>query len=241
MRVSQAPLIAFLDSDDEWLPAKLAWQVPCAQLDPQRTVVYCRHQRVDDQTGRLAPMDRRLPAGDAFAALLRGWTPLLSSIVVTRSVLRDVGGFDIGLPAFNDYDLLLRLAQTGAAFRAVAEVLVVKHDHGGPQISTTPQRLREGFEQMDRKWAPLLCARVGWLAYRRWRAHLYTKAKHAQVRDAVARGQHLKAWHASLVNCRSAPWAARSVVSSLALATLGTRRYAALLRWIDLLTRRPLS
>jgi hypothetical protein len=114
---------------------------------------------------------------------------------------------------------------------------VIKHDYGGQQISTTPEWLQAAFEQMDRKWAPVLRKRAGAADYRRWRAQLYTKAQHARVREAVARGHYLTAWQEAATTCRFAPWAVQSVASSVALAALGTRGYAALLRLTDGVTR----
>jgi hypothetical protein len=139
-------------------------------------------------------MHRALPEGDAFSMLVRGWNPAFSSVIVKRTVFLKVGGFDPGLPAFTDHDLLLRIAQTGSWFAAVADAVMIQHDYGGPQISTTPRRLLEAFERMDRKWAPVLRNRVGAAGYRRWRAQLFTKAQHARVREAVARGHVLAAW-----------------------------------------------
>ena len=237
VNAGRSPLVAFLDSDDEWLATKLEHQIACLKRDDRVAVVYCREQRIDDRTNRRAPLTRKLPAGDAFAALVTGWNPTFSSIVVQRSILEAVGGFDPTLPAFNDHDVLLRIAQTGSRFAAIADVLVIKHDYGAPQISTTPDRLLRGFERMDQKWAPILLERSGAAAYRRWRAQLYTKAQHARVRDAVARGRYLTAWSGALASCRFAPWAGRAVASSMALAALGPRGYAMLLRVTDRLAR----
>jgi GT2 family glycosyltransferase len=234
---SRAALLAFLDSDDEWLPEKLDHQLARMCEDPRVAVVYCRDRRVDDWTGRRAPIGAALPEGDVSRMLLRGWNPAFSSVVLRRSVFQDAGGFDPELPAFTDHDLLLRIAQMGGSFAAVADVLVVKHEYGGPQISTTPERLLHAFARMDGKWAPLLRERVGPAGYRRWRAHLYTKALHARVREAVANGHHLSALSGAGAASRFAPWAAQSVASSFALAALGVRGYAALLRLTDGVTR----
>jgi glycosyltransferase involved in cell wall biosynthesis len=197
VRVSRGTLVAFLDSDDEWLPGKLDRQV----------------------------------------TLIRDDSRAFSSVIVKRTVFLKVGGFDPGLPAFTDHDLLLRIAQTGSWFAAVADAVMIQHDYGGPQISTTPRRLLEAFERMDRKWALVLRNRVGAAGYRRWRAQLFTKAQHARVREAVARGHVLAAWRAFATTVRFAPWAAQSVASSFALAALGARGYAALLRLTDGVTR----
>jgi len=237
VRVSRGTLVAFLDSDDEWLPGKLDRQVTLIRDDSRVDVVYGRAQRVDDRTGRRAPMHRALPEGDAFSMLVRGWNPAFSSVIVKRTVFLKVGGFDPGLPAFTDHDLLLRIAQTGSWFAAVADAVMIQHDYGGPQISTTPRRLLEAFERMDRKWALVLRNRVGAAGYRRWRAQLFTKAQHARVREAVARRHVLAAWRAFATTVRFAPCAAQSVASSFALAALGARAYAALLRLTDGVTR----
>ena len=197
VRVSRGTLVAFLDSDDEWLPGKLDRQV----------------------------------------TLIRDDSRAFSSVIVKRTVFLKVGGFDPGLPAFTDHDLLLRIAQTGSWFAAVTDAVMIQHDYGGPQISTTPRRLLEAFERMDRKWALVLRNRVGAAGYRRWRAQLFTKAQHARVREAVARGHFLAAWQGVATTARFAPWAAQSVASSFALAALGARGYAALLRLTDGVTR----
>ena len=234
---SQGELIAFLDSDDEWLPEKLDRQLMRMREDARVAVVYCRDRRVDDRTGRRAPIGAALPEGDVSRMLLRGWNPAFSSVLLRRSVFLDAGGFDPELPAFTDHDLLLRIAQAGGAFAAVTDVLVVKHEYGGPQISTTPDRLLEAFARMECKWAPVLRERVGPADYRRWRAHLYTNALHARVREAVASGRHLSALRDAGAACRFAPWAAQSVASTVALAMLGASGYAALLRVTDGVTR----
>jgi glycosyltransferase involved in cell wall biosynthesis len=234
---SRGELVAFLDSDDEWLPEKLDRQVARLREDAHVAVVYCRDLRVDDRNGRRAPTGAALPEGDVSRMLLRGWNPAFSSVLLRRSVFLDAGGFDPELPAFTDHDLLLRIAQAGGAFAAVPDVLVVKHEYGGPQISTTPDRLLDAFARMDDKWAPVLRARVDPAAYRRWRAQLYTKALHARVREAVVRGRRLSALSWAGAACRFGPWAAQSVASSVALATLGATGYAALLRVTDGATR----
>src|SRR5262245_39412404 len=83
----RAPLLASLARDDEWLATKLEHQIACLRGDERIAVVYSREQRIDDRTSRRAPLSRRLPAGDAFPALVSGWNPTFSSIVMQRSIL----------------------------------------------------------------------------------------------------------------------------------------------------------
>src|SRR5262249_37649013 len=74
---ARGELLAFLDSDDEWLPEKLAAQVACHDATTSPSLVYCRHWRQDARTGRRAPPARPLK-GNPFEALLQGWDPLPS-------------------------------------------------------------------------------------------------------------------------------------------------------------------
>lgn len=109
---ARGEFIAFLDSDDEWLPGKLAAQVDCFQRgSPRLGLVYTGFESVADDGARRV-----------HEAQHRGWIyrDLLARNVVTgcgsttmfrRAALELVGGFDPALPANEDYDLVLRIAR----------------------------------------------------------------------------------------------------------------------------------
>jgi len=104
-------LIAFLDDDDEWLPAKLEKQVPLLQQAPEQVgLVYCWLDYYRDET------------------LVREWHPTLqgyvfdrvldaqrlgnsSTLLVRREVVETVGGFDESLPRGNDGDFIRRVCR----------------------------------------------------------------------------------------------------------------------------------
>ncbi len=50
--ISRATFVAFLDSDDEWLPAKLECQLPQASTANKPTVSFCRFKTITNATGR---------------------------------------------------------------------------------------------------------------------------------------------------------------------------------------------
>ena len=109
---TSAPWIAFLDSDDEWLPQKLERQVqwtidnrdrPEAQIVQTQEIWIRRGVRVNP------PKSHEKRPGDLFAASLERCMITPSSVMMQRSLFERMGGFNEALPACEDYDLWLRV------------------------------------------------------------------------------------------------------------------------------------
>ena len=219
--------VAFLDSDDEWLPRKLELQVARLQEtnDSHATVVYCLCDQHDGSTKRTVPSTGRLHEGDVFDHLLRNRRPpTASAFVVKRSCLLRIGGFDEGFPSSNDIDLWLRLAQGSNHFLAVNEVLVIKHDHFGPQISNDPSAPLRGFHKFDRRWGPIMKQRLGIEVYRRWKVRRRARIQNLQfgrLKAAVARRERVSGFRYCLAISRFLPQGFPFLIQGLALATLG--------------------
>jgi glycosyltransferase involved in cell wall biosynthesis len=108
---SQGSYVAFLDSDDLWLPGKLAEQIPLLEHDPEVGLVYSDWTVVSDQ-GVLEPSYlSNLPtaSGYVFNELVQSGFILTSGTIVRRSCFDDVGDFDETLSIAQDYDLWLRI------------------------------------------------------------------------------------------------------------------------------------
>ncbi len=115
-------LVAFLDSDNTWTPEHLAAAV--AQIgDNSRCAVHTVVRiRRSDGTFEFAAEQVDL------ATLLEGRNAVdLNALVVWRSALADIGGFDESLKRWVDYDLVLRLAKR-LELRLVP-VIGVDYDH----------------------------------------------------------------------------------------------------------------
>ncbi len=110
IRASSAPLIAFLDSDDRWLPGKLDAQVRFFSDHPG--AVACQTREIWIRGGRRVNPARRhiKPSGDIFEASLERCLVSPSAVMVRRSLLEEVGLFDEDLPVCEDYDLWLRIS-----------------------------------------------------------------------------------------------------------------------------------
>ena len=139
---SGAPLIAFLDSDDHWLPEKLAVQV--CFFDEHPEAVACQTEELWIRNGRrVNPMKKHLkPSGDIFEPSLKLCLVSPSAVMLKRSLLDEVGFFDEDLPVCEDYDLWLRIS-CRYPIHLIKEALVVKE--GGH-----PDQLSASHKGMDR-------------------------------------------------------------------------------------------
>jgi GT2 family glycosyltransferase len=110
---AQGDYVAFIDSDDLWMPQKLACQVEALREAPRCRWCYTDYAIIDSQGVVRPETERRLPTpeGWIFEPLLANavdiWTP---AVMVERQLLMMLGGFDPRLVSFEDYDLWLRLA-----------------------------------------------------------------------------------------------------------------------------------
>ena len=141
IRESRSPLVAFLDSDDYWLPEKLAAQVSFFSKHPQ--AVACQTEELWIRRGvRVNPMKKHLkPSGDILEPSLRLCVVSPSAVLLKRSLLEEVGVFDEGFPACEDYDLWLRISWKYPIW-LIPEPLVIKE--GG-----APDQLSRSIEGMD--------------------------------------------------------------------------------------------
>jgi GT2 family glycosyltransferase len=126
--------IAFLDSDDVWLPRKLERQVDFVGAHPGAEA--CQTDEIWMRNGvRVNPGRRHhKPSGDIFLASLDLCLVSPSAAMLRRETLARVGGFDAGLAACEDYDLWLRLS-VDTPVHLVAEPLVIRYAGHADQLS----------------------------------------------------------------------------------------------------------
>jgi glycosyltransferase involved in cell wall biosynthesis len=147
--LARAPLIAFLDGDDVWLPMKLERQVALFQADADLGVVYARRWLIDEHGRHLEYEQPSLYRGFVLEALFRTNFVCFSSAVVRRAVLDEAGAFDEGLSLAIDYDLWLRVALSHP-FDYVDEPLVEYRTGHASLSCRTEDRLRTVTRIMQR-------------------------------------------------------------------------------------------
>jgi glycosyltransferase involved in cell wall biosynthesis len=137
LAAARGSLLAFLDSDDEWLPDKIKTQVEFLNQHPDQVLVQTQERWF--RGGRRVNPGRkhRKLSGDIFLPSLKLCLISPSAVMLRRSLFEEVGLFDEGLAAAEDYDLWLRvLARHPAGL--IDRELVIRHGGRPDQLSAQP-------------------------------------------------------------------------------------------------------
>ena len=133
-------IIARHDSDDWSEPDRFAIQMRSFEEDGDRDLVASWHNVVDASGNYLG--QKRTPLDDeALKNMLRWRNPFChGSVLVRKSVLDKVGGYNEALLYSQDYDLWVRLGAMGATFYCVPETLY--------NYSITPVSIAKGWNKL---------------------------------------------------------------------------------------------
>lgn len=141
VNLTDSPYLAFLDSDDHWLPGKLK-----AQLDllEETGLAVCQTNEIWYRGGRrVNPGKRhRMTDGDLFERSCQAVCVSDSAVLVERRVFDEFGGFDPRYRVCEDFALWMRVA-AHYRFGLVEEPLVVKYGGHADQLS-------KAYPAMDR-------------------------------------------------------------------------------------------
>ncbi len=148
LRLAQGELIALLDSDDLWKPAKLARQVAFFDAHPEAQIV--QTEEIWIRRGkRVNPKNRhRKPSGWIFEPSLALCLVSPSAVMLRRGLTDAMGGFDVSLPACEDYDLWLRISLR-CPIHLIEDPLVVKRGGHADQLSAAPGLDRYRIHSLD--------------------------------------------------------------------------------------------
>ncbi len=130
----ETPWVAFLDSDDEWLPEKMAAQFNALSQQPH--LGFCHTEEIWIRNGvRVNQMKKHQKSGgDVFERSLDLCCMSPSSALIHRRLFDLYGHFDDALPACEDYDLWLRIsAHEKVLF--VPEPMIIKYGGHDDQLS----------------------------------------------------------------------------------------------------------
>src|SRR5699024_10672186 len=143
---------ACLDDDDEWLPEKIELQVQALEKQKGAAIAYCNAiLRYVDQGKDVTRFVERQKEGDIyFEQIEKNNIGSCSFPMFRTDVLKEVGGFDINMPALQDWELYFRVLKKYQAVY-VHKPVAIYYLYNGERISTNSQNRVVAFENIHQK------------------------------------------------------------------------------------------
>jgi len=129
--------VAFLDSDDQWLPGKISTQVAFFASHPEALICQTEESWIKNGKPLLPRARHKKRSGMIFAPSLELCLVSPSAVMMRKDFFLDMGGFDESLPACEDYDLWLRISMTHP-IHLIETPLVIKQGGHDDQLSAMP-------------------------------------------------------------------------------------------------------
>jgi len=151
--------IAFLDSDDLWLPSKLAAHIQHLILDSSLGISFARVEFMNADgslTGQCSNL--RLENITAKHLYTENLICTPSNAAMRRAALEQAGGFDASLSGYADIELFLRISCYGWKVEGINQVLVYYRTNTGG-LSAQLRKMEEEWYHFSRQvnsYAPTL-------------------------------------------------------------------------------------
>lgn len=138
IKAASGSLVAFLDSDDLWLPQKLSHQVDFLNANPEAQI--CQTEEIWLRNNvRVNPKKRHKKlSGLIFEPSLNLCLVSPSAVMIRKNLFKTVGLFDESLPACEDYDLWLRIS-CRHPIHLIETPLIIKRGGHADQLSASPR------------------------------------------------------------------------------------------------------
>lgn len=150
IELTQAPLVAFLDSDDQLLPGALAAQRRPLDACSEVGMTVAGYERIDADGN---PIGVRTPWTEGGELTCEGWLlncyGIHGTTLVRRAWLERVGGFRSEHDLAEDWDLFSRLAVEGCPMAWVPELVCQYRRHEGSSTRQLEARLAAALSMLD--------------------------------------------------------------------------------------------
>ena len=147
---STGEYIAFLDSDDIWMPEKLAIQVDILDKNKNIGIVHTKMLMFNNKGERIGVKPEK-PTGKNFRELIEIAGDLPTSSVLTRKECFEKAGlFDTNLKTIQDFDMWLRISQFYDIYEYTEKSLAHYFRHG-QQNTSKRVNILEGLVILNKK------------------------------------------------------------------------------------------
>jgi len=198
IEAARGQFVAFLDSDDLWLPIKLSVQMARMAACPAAVMCYSNLLHFNPDNGAINVRYRRqaVRSGDLYLALIyKKLHCAPPTLVVRKEIAERVGGFDEALRLSEDRDFNIRIARHGPIL-GIAEPLAVVRLHGkahpkDPSVRLSHEAMQAAQEYVLRKTLaedPALrgvAGRVSSLYHLGWGMGLLAQKKPQEAREQL--------------------------------------------------------
>ena len=148
IKAANGEWVAFLDSDDTWLPDSLERRLSIAEKENVPVVhsnAFIIHANNKRELQRVPAL-----AGSVYKDVLSGEGPMFPCLLVKKTALERIGYLDESIPAYQEWDTAIRLAKL-FPFGFEPEPTFVYDYRTENAISRDATRAGRGYEQIVRK------------------------------------------------------------------------------------------
>jgi len=177
--------VAFLDSDDEWLPNKLDLQVRMLRENhyDESLVIHgncIKYNRVtNEESTWILP---KIQGNNVTQKLLRGPAPVFPALLTSKKLLLASGGLDNNVPAYQEWDTSILLSMRSGVFIHIDKPLFIYYTNGTDTISQDKSNDILGYRYIVEKYKKYMSSNQ----YIKHLIFLYTKALSLGLNNVAA-------------------------------------------------------
>lgn len=152
-RAAKGEYIAFLDDDDQWEAEKIEKQVHLAKRSEQNCAVITCGTKIFLDGDKVPLISMSKLNGNIRDGILNvGLSTVPSCHLFRRSCFEEMGGYDLDLPAHNEHDIWMKMADMNYSTRTLKEACVIIYEDDRPRMMTDVSKRIEAFMSFNKKW-----------------------------------------------------------------------------------------